>query len=80
MTKIIQMIKVAENNNLYIIDYENDYLTFRVSQNPEQLQKEKIIIEGDKVYTNLYFFHVGFLQKFLNEVNFKANAVKPDEV
>ena len=67
MTKVIQMIPVAENNNLYIIDYDNGELTFRVSQNPKQIQKEKIIIEGDKVYTNLYFFHINYLKKFLNE-------------
>ena len=66
--KTIQMIKTSKDNSLFIINYTKDgYLIFRTSRNPEYLQKEKIVIEEDKVYTNLYFFNVNYLAKFLNE-------------
>lgn len=81
MKKTIQMVKTSEDNNLYIIDFtDKEELVFRVSRNPKQLQKEKIIVKDDMVYTNLYFFHIGFLQKFLNENNLKRNASEADEV
>ena len=69
MTKVIQMVKTSEDNNLWITDFntETNELTFRVSREPKHLQTEKIIIKDDTVYTNLYFFHVSFLQKFLKE-------------
>jgi hypothetical protein len=65
--KVIQMVKTSKDNTLFIIgvNKEGNELTFRTSQNPERLQKEKIIIEKDLVYLNLYYFHVNYLKKFL---------------
>jgi len=71
MKKTIQMIKTSEDNNLWIVDFkptENE-LSFRTSRNPKRLQTEKIIIKGNMVYTNLYFFNLDYLKKFINENN-----------
>ena len=65
------MIKTSEDNNLWIVDFkptENE-LSFRTSRNPKRLQTEKIIIKGNMVYTNLYFFNLDYLKKFINENN-----------
>lgn len=69
MTKVIQMVKTSEDNNLWIIDFnaETNELTFRVSRNPKKLQTEKIVIKDEMIYTNVYFFHISFLKKFLND-------------
>ena len=68
MTKVIQMVKISEDNNLWIIDFneETKELTFRVSRNHKYLQKENIVINDKMVYTNLYFFHIDYLKKFIN--------------
>ena len=63
------MIKTSEDNNLWIVDFkptENE-LSFRTSRNPKRLQTEKIIIKDNMVYTNLYFFNLDYLKKFINE-------------
>lgn len=79
MTKIIQMVKTSEDNNLWIIDFdvETNELTFRTSRNAQHLQKEKIVIKDDMVYTNLYFFHINYLKKFLNEVTVERSEIEP---
>jgi len=67
MTRNIQIVKTSEDNSLFIIDFKDGILTFRTSRNPQNLQKEKVVIEGDKVFTNLYFSHISYLEKLLNE-------------
>ena len=63
------MVKTSKDNILWIIDFneETNELTFRVTRNHKHLQKEKIVIKDDTVYTNLYLFHISYLKKFLNE-------------
>jgi len=71
MTKTIQMIKTSEDNSLWIVDFkpaENE-LSFRTSRNPKHLQTEKIVVKDNMVYTNLYFFNLDYLKKFINENN-----------
>lgn len=70
MAKIIQLVRIDEDKYLFIIGYDEDksILTFRTSMIPSHLQKEKVFIKDMNVYTNLYFFNVGYLTKFLNEV------------
>jgi len=65
------MIKTSEDNNLWIVDFKPDEneLSFRASRNPNHLQTEKIIIKDNMVYTNLYFFNLDYLKKFINENN-----------
>ena len=65
----IQMVKTSEDNYLFIIGFNNETgeLTFRTSRQPNHLQTEKVFIEGDVVHTNLYFFNISYLKKFLSE-------------
>ena len=66
--KVIQMVRTSESNSLFLIDFTEDgVLTFRTSRNPKYLQTEKVVIDKNKVYTNLYFFDISYLQKFLYE-------------
>jgi hypothetical protein len=66
--KNIQMIKTSDEGYLFITDFNSETmeLTFRTSRNPEHLQTEKIVVQENMVYTNLYFFHVGYLEKFVS--------------
>jgi hypothetical protein len=62
------MVRTSENNSLFLINFTKDgVLTFRTSRNPKYLQTEKVVIDKNKVYTNLYFFDISYLQKFLYE-------------
>ena len=70
MCKIIQMVKISDDNSLFILGFtEENELIFRTSMIPNYIQKEKITIKDNFVYTNLYFFHLDYLKKFLNESN-----------
>lgn len=71
MGKVIQMVVTSEDNSLFIcgFDPQNNNLTFRTYRNPQNLQTEKIVIDKDIVYSNLYFFNVAFLYKFLQANN-----------
>jgi ribosomal protein L24E len=66
MGRVIQMIVTSDNNSLFICGYKKpDTLIFRVSRNPKQLQEEKFVVRNDEVHTNLYNFHVSFLDNFI---------------
>ena len=69
MGKVIQMIKINEENSLFITDFdkETSELSFRVAYEPKQLQKETVAFVGPNVKTNLYFFNKAYLEKFLQE-------------
>lgn len=69
MGKLIQAIKTAEDNSLYIIRYnaKTNELTFKVSREPKQIQKEIVFIKNGLIFTNLYRFSIGYLNKFLME-------------
>ena len=63
------MIVIDEGNSIFLtfFDQDKEELSFRASINPEQLQTEKIVLQGDMVYTNLYHFPLPYLQKFIHE-------------
>jgi len=63
------MIQTSEDNSLFILDFnkETNELTFRVSRNPEHKQVQKVTFAEDMVYTQAYNFHIGYLNKFINE-------------
>jgi hypothetical protein len=63
---IIQMVSMGEHA-LFILDYKNSELTFRTSRVPEHRQTEKVTIDSDMVYTNLYKFHISYLNNFIRE-------------
>ena len=67
MGKVIQMIKTSDEGYIFITGFnpETRELTFRTSRNPQHLQTEKIVIREGFVYTNLYFFQTGYLEKFI---------------
>ena len=66
----IQMIKTSDDNYRFISEFDKEgNLTFRSSRQIERIQTEKVVIEGEFVYTNLYFFHLSYLEKFLMERN-----------
>jgi len=70
MANIIQMIRTSEDNYIFLIGFtENNELIFRSSRNIKQLQTEEIIVKDDMVHIDPYFFHISYLQKFLNEIN-----------
>lgn len=65
--RTVQMIPITEDNSLFITGFNDGELSFRVSRNPEHLQKEQITMKDGMVFTNLYHFPVGYLDKFINE-------------
>ncbi len=67
MGKIIQMIATGDDSYIFLLGFnpEKMELTFRTSRNIQSLQKEKVVIKDHTVYTNLYFFDVGYLKPFL---------------
>jgi hypothetical protein len=71
MNNVIQQISLGDGHSLYLIDYEpiTKLLTFRTSRIPEHLQREIIIQNGEMIHTNLYKFHVNYLNKFMEESN-----------
>ena len=68
MGKVIQQVNISEDKVLYICDFDNEtnIIKFRVSLEPNYLQEEEIVIEGNTIRTALYFFDIAFLQKFIN--------------
>jgi hypothetical protein len=64
--KNIQQVP-TNDSNLYLINFnqETNELTFRSSYNYKLLQKEIITISNNFVYTNLYNFHIAYLEQFL---------------
>ena len=46
-------------------------MSFKVSTEPENIQKEIIRIDGDLIYTEDYHFSIGYLQKFVNKNKIK---------
>lgn len=63
MGKLIQMVRTSEESSLFLYELnESMELTFRSSKNIGHLQKEKVIIQDNMVYTNLYFFNESFLK------------------
>ena len=66
MTPIIQMIYTGDDNYIFLKGFnEKDELVFRTSRMPKYLQNEKIIIDKDMVYTNLYHFPTYFLRHLI---------------
>lgn len=65
MTKIIQMVKMSDDNFLFILGFDGSNLTFRTSLNIKHLQTESVEIEDDIVYTKSALFHILFLNNFL---------------
>lgn len=70
MSKVIQKISIDKDKAIYIVGFNQKTmeLSFRVSLEPNYLQKEIIKVD-DKgmIKTNLYYFHVNFLNKFIQE-------------
>lgn len=62
----IQMVSMGEHA-LFILDYKDGELTFGTSRVPEHRQTENITIDSDIAYTNLYKFHIGYLNNFIRE-------------
>lgn len=66
--RVIQLVPVAENNTLYILDFTDEgEMTFRTATSPKTIQREKVLIDKDVVYTTGHLFPLVFLQKFLKE-------------
>lgn len=66
---MIQMVVTSEDNSLFLKEFnvETNELIFRSSRNPQNLQKETVVIDNNTVYTNLYHFHVFFLNRVINK-------------
>ena len=69
MTDIIQMIKITDDNFLFIKGYKDGELTFRTTKAIDRVQTEKVTVRDGMVYTNLYHFPLVFLQKFMSDNN-----------
>lgn len=68
MARTIQMIYMPPDNYLFITGFTTpDVLSFRTSHNLQQVQKEKIEVKDNVVYTNLYHFPAAYLLRFLEE-------------
>lgn len=62
MGKLIQMIRTSPDNSLFVygVTKQNE-LIFRTSRNIKHLQRENILIDKETCYTNLYHFHINYL-------------------
>ena len=67
MVKVIQLVKVSDITTVFIcgFDEETEIMTFRTSHEPKYLQNEKVLMDGNQVYTNLFHFPTEFLTKFV---------------
>lgn len=66
MGTLIQMVRTDPENILFIYGFnEKGELIFRSSRLPKYLQNEKIVIEGEMCYTNLFHFHINYLRNFI---------------
>lgn len=68
MGTLVQLVRTDPENVLILFGFnEKGELVFKSSRTPKYLQNEKIVIEKDMVYTNLYNFHIHFLRHFINQ-------------
>lgn len=70
MGALIQMIYVGNENYLFLKGFnQKGELVFRSSLMPKMVQHEPIHVDAVKqiCYTNLYFFHAGYLSRIQNE-------------
>ena len=67
--KTIQMIMIDDINSLFITGFNPDTneLEFRTVHDPRLKHKEIVKMDKDNVYTNLYYFNIQYLQKYLKE-------------
>lgn len=69
MTPLIQMVYVGDNNYLFLKGFnQKGELVFRTSRMPKYLQNEPVVIEQQMCYTNLYHFHVNYLNRIADEL------------
>ena len=60
------MIRTSDENYLFIVGYDGEKLQFRTTRAIECIQEDKVIIDNGMVYTNLYNFHVNYLNRFVS--------------
>lgn len=70
--RVIQMVHTSDENYLFIVGYDGEKLQFRTTRAIECIQEDKVIIDNGMVYTNLYNFHVNYLNRFVS-----YNAICP---
>ena len=64
--RVIQMVRTSDENYLFIVGYDGEKLQFRTTRAIECIQEDKVIIDNGMVYTNLYNFHVNYLNRFVS--------------
>ena len=64
--RVIQMVHTSDENYLFIVGYDGEKLQFRTTRSIERIQEDKVIIDNGMVYTNLYNFHVNYLNRFVS--------------
>lgn len=69
MGRVIQRVNTSKDNAIFITDFDEltNELSFRTTHDPKQLHTETIVAVGSDIKTNLYFFNVAFLNKFIEE-------------
>ena len=60
------MVHTSDENYLFIVGFDGEKLQFMTTRAIERVQEEKVIIDKDMVYTNLYNFHVNYLNRFVS--------------
>ena len=64
--RVIQMVRTSDENYLFIVGYDGEKLQFRTTRAIERVQEDKVIIDNGMVHTNLYNFHVNYLNRFVS--------------
>ena len=64
--RVIQMVRTSDENYLFIVGFDGEKLQFRTTRAIERVQEEKVMIDKGMVYTNLYNFHVNYLNRFVS--------------
>jgi len=71
MGTLIQMVRTSPENILFLYGFnEKGELVFKSSYMPKYLQHELISVDQERqmCYTNLYNFHIGFLERIKNNI------------
>jgi len=65
MAKIIVQICVnpETGKSIYLTDFKDEILSYRVGTDPQILEKEKVTYEGDNVQVGSFFFHKSYLDE-----------------
>lgn len=69
MGKLVQVVPLSGGSKLFLYGLtKKGELVFKSSKDPSRLQTESFVTDEKKVYLNLYYFPIEFLNKVKNNI------------